>query len=111
MRREKFYFFRTCKNENGERRIETEQGYKFKYGKLCYAIHKLDKFWTATEVTTGLLVGIYAHRLSDIPERFKEWDRDGKLKLIEDQILSGKNTEITTAQRMVYEYIKNAECA
>ena len=103
----KIYFFKLCRDANGPA-LELCKGYEFRYGKLVYGISKLDEFWSATEISTGLSVNVFTHKLKDIEDAFKKYKEDGTMKRIEDKILIEDDENISYAQKLIHEAVGEA---
>ncbi len=108
MKRDKIHFCKLCISIDNKKYIRPAEGYRFDFDNLHYAISKVDNFWTAVELTSGIAVGIYTKLLRDIPEAFQAWKDSGKLQSIEKMILSNENKEILEAQELVKTYLENA---
>ena len=61
-------------------------GYLYHYNDLIYGIAKVKDVWVVSETSTGLATGMYTYKLADIPAKFEEWERGGKLAIIERKV-------------------------
>ena len=51
---------------NGEIKIESVNGYILDYGCFRFGIRKAGMQWSITDISTGMLTGLYADRKKDI---------------------------------------------
>lgn len=51
---------------DGKKEIRDQQGYIFDYGRFRFGCHKIGREWAVTEISTGMLIGLYTLRKKDI---------------------------------------------
>ena len=103
----KIYFFKLYKDDKGPA-LELSQGYEFRYGKLVYAISKLHNYWSATEISTGMTVGVYSHKLKDIEKAFKDYEERGTMRFVENKILVDNDPIILYMQDLIQKGVDEA---
>ena len=82
------YSIYTAKYDKTTRRnkVFTVHGYLYHYNGFTYGMSKVKDVWVVTETSTGLATGMYTHQLKEIPAKFEEWDKAGKLAIIEKKV-------------------------
>ena len=86
---------------NGEIKIESVNGYILDYGCFRFGIRKAGMQWSITDISTGMLIGLYADRKKDIIPLLET--RTEFLDTLK-RLLDNPDERILTAQEKIREF-------
>lgn len=83
--------------DNGQIKIDDVNGYILDYGRFRFGIRKFGQ-WSITELSTGMLIGLYADRKKDIIPLL-----DNNINLLDtlQKKLDNPDTFVKVAQEMI----------
>lgn len=85
---------------DGQKEIRNQDGYIFDYGRFRFGCHKIGRGWAVTEISTGMLIGLYTLRKKDIIQHLDE--NFELLDKIQQMLDSGKYAAIQEEIRKAY---------